>query len=92
MFARLRRWLERRRRHREAVAVACRHFEAVTGKVAHVGISSVIGEDAGGFVVRVCHGQGRPPGRAWFRVGIDGRVSGDLSFDDVQRFGEGLWR
>jgi hypothetical protein len=92
MLRMLSKWLERRRRHRAAVAVAVYHFDSVTGKDAHAGISSVIGERGDGIVVRVCHGYVKPPGRAWFVVGEHGSVVAELSFADVQRFGEEEFR
>lgn len=86
------RWMERRRRRRVAVTAAVRHFAVVTGQQAHQNISSVIGEEAGELVVRICYGQVRPPGRAWFRVGADGQVRDELSFEEAGRFGERPWR
>ena len=79
-------WLERRRRNRIAVEVAVRHFESTTGQRAHAGISSVIGEESGGLVVRVCYGDVKPPRRAWYRLG-DGSVVDELSFEEAGRFG-----
>jgi hypothetical protein len=72
------------------VAVAVRFFESATGQVAHAGLCSVIGDEAGGVVVRVCYCKVKPPRRVWYRVGEDGLVA-ELSFEDVSRFGESLW-
>jgi hypothetical protein len=93
MFGALSRWLDGRRRRRAAIAAAVRQFEATTGAEAHPGISSVIGEEARGMVVRVCHGHDiKPPGRAWYVIGADGAVIAELSFAEAGRFGERLWR
>jgi hypothetical protein len=93
MLKALSRWLERRRRHRSAVAAAVRHFEATTGTEALPGISTVIGEEPRGLVVRVCHDdEVKPPRRSWYVVGDDGVVAAELSFAEAGRFGERLWR
>ena len=93
MLGALSRWLEGRRRRRAAVAAAVRHFEAAGGRDALPGISRVIGEDARGTVVRVCHGADViPPGRAWYVVGPSGAVVAELSFEEAGRFGERYWR
>jgi hypothetical protein len=90
MFGFLSRWLEHRRRKQAAVEAAVQHFDATTGNRAHSG--GVIGEKSGNLVVRVCHGNIKPPGRAWYLVGSDGSVVAELSFDEAQEFGEGLWK
>jgi hypothetical protein len=86
-------WFERRRRRRAAITVAVRHFEATTGGKALPAISSVIGDDARGTVVRVCFGTGqKPPRRAWYVVDADGVVVAELSFAEARRFGEDYWK
>jgi hypothetical protein len=61
-------------------------------ETAHCGISTVIGEDDAGLVVRVCYGEVKPPGRAWYRVDADWSVVGELTFEQARQFGEGYWR
>jgi hypothetical protein len=93
VFGAISRWFDARRKRREAVASAVRHFEANGGNDPLPGISCVIGEDAGDFIVRVCHGGDIiPPGRVWYRVGSNFAVLAELSFADVTRFGERYWR
>jgi hypothetical protein len=93
MLGRFSRWLDRRRRHRAAVAAAVRHFEATTGWEALPGISAVIGEDSRGTVVRVCHGDDvKPPRRVWSVVAASGAVAAELTLAEAGRFGERPWR
>jgi hypothetical protein len=92
MFGFLSKWLEQRRRKRAAVDSAVRHFDATTGKSAHAGISCVIGEKAGRFIVRVCYGEVKPPRRAWYVVAPDGSIVDEISFEQAKEFGERLWR
>jgi hypothetical protein len=92
MFQFLFRWLALRKAHRDAVAAAVVHFERVRGMKAHAGICGVIAEEPNSYVVRVCYGHAKPPSRAWYRIGCDGEVSSELTFDEVQQFGEGHWR
>ena len=86
------RCLERRRRSRAAITAAIRHLEATTGEHGHAGISAVIGEHAGGAVVRVCYGHTRPPQRVWYVVAANGSVVAELSLAEAAGFGERRWR
>ncbi len=90
VFGALSRWLKTRTARREAVASAVRHFEA-TGRRAHNSLCSVIGAEARGIVVRVCHGDVKPPGRTWFVVGPCGVVA-ELDWADAKGLGERAWR
>ena len=92
MFGFFSKWLQHRCGQRSAVEAAVRHFDATTGKHAHPGISGVIGEREGNFVVRICYGNTKPPGRTWYVVGSDGSVIEELSFEEAKRFDEKLWR
>lgn len=92
MFAVLSKWFHHRRRKRSAVEAAVRHFGAATGKQARSGISGVIGEREGNLVVRVCYGNTKPPGRAWYLIAPDGAIAGELSFEEAQGFGERRWK
>ena len=90
MFGALSRWLTARAERRAAVVLAVRHFEAA-GRRAHGGLCSVIGADARGLVVRVCHGDTKPPSRAWFMVGPGGVVT-ELGWAQAALLGERPWR
>lgn len=90
MFAAFSRWLAARAHRRAVVASAVRHFEA-TGRRAIRGMCVVISEEARGAVVRVCHGDTRPPSRSWFVVGPIGVVA-ELSWAEAERLGERPWR
>src|SRR5262249_14454723 len=92
MFAFVTTWIQYRRQKRAAIEAAVRHFDATTGRKALPRISSVIGELNGDLVVRVCHGQQKPPGRAWYLVSKDNVVLSELSFEEVVQLGECYWR
>jgi hypothetical protein len=92
MLAAIKRFLARRRQKAAAVDAAVRRLESETGRPAHRGISFVLHIDQLGFVVRVCHGQTKPPRRAWFRVSRDAAEVQKLSFDDVKQYEERLWK
>ena len=92
MLTSLSRWLEQGRRKRSAVKAALHRFNTTTGKPAHPGMSSVIGEKAGDLIVRVCFGNTKPPARVWYLVGLNTSVISELSFEEAQEFGECLWR
>jgi hypothetical protein len=85
LLSRFRAWQARRR---EAAAVAIRCFEAQTGGRGDPRTTYVIHEDAAGYVVRVCHGDARPPHRAWVWVAADFAHSRVLTFAEVEPLGE----
>jgi hypothetical protein len=85
-------WIDRVRRRRLARAAARRHLEATTGQRSHLVGSTVLGEHAGGLVVRVCYGDTKPPRRAWYLIGAGGRVARSVSWDEAESVGERPWR
>jgi hypothetical protein len=85
-------WQSRQRCNRAAVDAAVQHFERTTGQKAHARISSVLAEEAGQFVVRVCYRDVKPPGRVWYRIGENNSVIAELSFEEATRLGECGWR
>jgi hypothetical protein len=92
MLAQITRFFAGRREKAEAIGAAIRRFESAPDRSAHRGISSVLHSDELGFVVRVCYGHTRPPGRAWFRVSRGAADVQELSFDEVRQYGEKPWR
>lgn len=93
MFGAVSRWFDARRKRREAVASAVRHFEASGQRRAMWGWCRVVGAEADDLVVRVCCWDDNiPPERIWYRVGSTGAVLGELSFEDAKQFGERAWR
>src|SRR5258708_4801485 len=92
MFAGITCFLAHRRERARAIDAAIRRFESVSDRSAHRGISSVLRSDDLGFVVRVCYGHIKPPGRAWFRVLRDTAKVQELSFDDVRLYRDRRWR
>jgi hypothetical protein len=60
VFAAFSRWLTARSERRTLVAAAIQHFEAAGQRAIH-DMCAVIGNEARGAVVRVCHGDTRPP-------------------------------
>jgi hypothetical protein len=85
VFAAFSRWLTARSERGTLVAAAIEHFEARGQRAIH-GMCRVIGDLARGAVVRVCHGDPRPPHRAWFVVGPLGVVA-ELSWAEAERLG-----
>jgi hypothetical protein len=84
-------WFAQCKARRAAVAAALEHFKHVHDRKAHSRMSSIIAEEPNSYVVRVCHGDVRPPRRDWYRISSDGEVLGELTFADVQHFGERYW-
>jgi len=92
MIMRFLAWFRNIPQRRAAVASAVNHFESTKSTPAHRGISSVIAKAPEGYVVRVCYGHIKPPGRAWFLVSAEGSIIAELSFDQVKQHGEEMWR
>ena len=91
MIGWLRRWRAKNARIREATRRALAAFRQ-SGRGAGY-MTWIVRRTDDETVVRVCFGQARPPGRAWFAVPApaDAPVR-ELSWDDVVPMGDKPWR
>lgn len=86
----LAKWFGRLRQRRSATSMAVEYFEKTKMLKAHKRISKVIAEDDGGYIVRVCFGHTKPPGRARITVNVPKSTIKEVPFNSVRQYGETL--
>ncbi len=93
MFTRLSQRIRQRSRERGAIDAAVRFFESARHERVIRRMSKIVAADESRWVVQVCHGGSRPPGRAFFAVGRSSFDVTSLSFEEVSEIYEiPAWR
>ena len=89
----LKSWRERRRSERAALSAAIEAFQQESSERPSSALSSVVAEDDTQFIVQVCFGRTRPPGRAWFSVARADLSARALTQEQVGEFYDvPMWR